>query len=190
MINMDHEIWRALDEIFLDESERWLFENYLSDPSATLMEMANMRGIDVRIEDRLPFSFYFSTRENVRNAHGIRVKIIWNPSKAPADADGYMELHGDYEYTSGSHKYKPASKELSIARDFFKKYKVFFSAVWEGKVYDGYLQQYFGGYLSLKEFLSKFENMTEKQYYELNHCNDVAEVEQCVRKYRIFNMND
>ena len=56
---MDHEIWRALDEIFLDESERWLFENYLSDPSATLMEMANMRGIDVKIENRLPFSFYF-----------------------------------------------------------------------------------------------------------------------------------
>lgn len=44
-INMDHEIWRTLDEIFVDESERWLFETYLSDPSATLMEMANMREV-------------------------------------------------------------------------------------------------------------------------------------------------
>ena len=187
---MDKEIWRTLDDIFLDESDRWLFENYLSDPSAVLMEMANMRGIDIRTDNRLPFSFYFSTREVVRNAHGIRVKLIWNPSKAPENADGYLELHGNYEYISGSHKYKPTAKELKIARDFFHKYKVFFAAVWEGKVYDGYLQAYFRSELSLKEFLSKFENMTERQYYELNHCSSVKEVEECVRKYKIFNMND
>ena len=155
------------------------------------MEMANVRGIDIKIEsNKFPFSFYFSNKSNVRGIHAIRAKILWNPSKMPKDADGYMELRGSYEYIMGSKKYKPTSKELKFARDFFKKYKVLFSAVWEEKLYDGYLGDYFEGKLKLNELLSKFENLTEKQYYDINHCKSLEELEQCVRKRNIFNMND
>lgn len=191
----DWGIWKQMVEInneneFIDDSERRIFLEYLNDPSMVLMEMANVRGIDTKIENRLPFSFYFSTKTAVHKQHGIRLKIIWNPSKASADADGYLELHGEYNYIIGSHKYKPTAKELNILREFAHKYKVLFAAVWEDKLYDGDLQDYFKGRISFKELLSKFDNVTEKQYYHLNHSKNLKELEEIVRKYRIFNMND
>lgn len=194
-MSFDWGIWKQMAEIdnedeFIDDSERRVFLEYLNDPSMVLMEMANVRGIDTKIEDRLPFSFFFTNKKAVHKQHGIRLKVMWNPSKNPEDADGYLELHGDYEYTIGSHKYKPTSKELSILRNFAHKYKVLFSAVWEGKLYDGDLQDYFRGRISFKELLSKFDGITEKQYYYLNHANNLTELEETVRKYKIFNMND
>ena len=191
----DWGIWKQMAEIdnedeFIDDSERRVFLEYLNDPSMVLMEMANVTGNDVVVEPRLPFSFYMSSKMAVHGQHGIRVKILWNPSKSPANADGYMELHGDYKYTIGSHKYKPTGKELKIAREFFKKYKVLFAAVWEDKVDQQQLYRYFVGDISFKELLSKFDNTTEKQYYYLNHSKDLKELEETVRKYRIFNMND
>lgn len=191
----DWGIWEQMTAIdneneFIDDSERKVFLEYLNDPSMVLMEMANVRGIDTKIENRLSFSFYFSTKTAVHKQHGIRLKIIWNPSKAPADADGYLELHGDYNYIISSHKYKPTAKELNMLREFAHKYKVLFAAVWEDKLYDGDLQDYFKGRISFKELLSKFDNITEKQYYYLNHSKDLKELEETVRKYKIFNMND
>ena len=194
-MSFDWGIWKQMQEIdnedeFIDDSERRVFLEYLKDPSMVLMEMANVRGNDVKLEYRLPFSFYFSTKNAVHSQHGIRAKVVWNPNKAPEGADGYFELHGDYEYTIGSHKYKPTPKEKETARDFFKKYKVLFAAVWESKLYDGDLQDYFKGRINLKELLSKFDNISERQYFDINHCNSLEELEQCVRKYKIFNMND
>lgn len=176
---------------FIDEAEQLLFEEYLRDPLAVLLEMASVRGIDVRVEgNNFPFSFYFSNKSNVRGAHAIRAKILWNPSKMPKDADGYMELHGNYNYVSGSHKYQPSGQELKFARAFFKKYKVLLAAVWEEKLYNGYLGDYFEGKLKFHELLSKFEGLKEKQYYDINHCKTLSELEDCVRKNKIFNMND
>lgn len=191
----DWGIWKQIQKIdnddeFIDDSERRVFLEYLNDPSMILMEMANVRGIDTKIENRLPFSFFFTNKRAVHNQHGIRLKILWNPSKNPKDADGYIELHGNYEYVSGSHKYKPTKDELRILREFVKKYKVLFSAVWEEKLYDGDLQDFFKGRISIKELLSKFDDISEKNYYTLNHCNSLEELEQCIRKYKIFNMND
>ena len=193
-------IWKELDRLwdsshmsdeeFVDESDRRVFEWYMSDPTAVITEMANVRGIDVSIEDRLPFSFFYSSKKAVHNQHGIRLKVLWNPSKSPENADGYLVLHGDYEYIRGNKKYKPTSKELSLLKNFAKKYKVLFSAVWESKLYDGDLSDYFKGRISLKELLSKFIDIGEKGYYLLNHCNTIEEIESCVRKNKLFNMND
>lgn len=174
---------------FLDKADQEVFEWYMLDPSAILMEMANVRGIDTVIEARLPFSFYFSTRKAVHDRHAIRLKVRWTPNKSPEEADGYFELHGGYEYTTASHRYKPTSKELEIGRNFCKKYKVLFAAVWEGVLYDGDLQDYFKGRLKLNELLSKFE-LTGRQYYNVNHCTSLDELEACVRKHNIYNMND
>ena len=191
----DWGIWKNMQEIdsedeFIDDSEREVFLEYLNDPSMVLMEMANFIGNDIKIDKKLPFSFYISSKSAVHNQHGIRAKIIWNPSKAPANADGYMELHGEYKYIISSHKYKPTAKELKTARDFFKKYKVLFASVWEEKLDASYVQDYLHGYRSFKEMLSKFDNITEKQYYYINHANDLAELEEIVRKYKVFNMNE
>lgn len=189
-----YKIWKDLKDLpdneFINNEDKETFLEYLNDSSKVLMEMANVRGIDVKLTPYLPFSFYFCGKDAVHQQHGIRVKIIWNPSKAPYNADGYMELHGNYNYFIGSHKYKPTEKELKIARDFFKKYKILFSAVWENILYDGYLQDYFKSRLSFKDLLSKFENIKEKQYYLINHCKNLEELEDCVRKNNIFSMND
>lgn len=109
------------EEDFLCEEDKLLFEDYLRDPSIVLMEMSNVVGNDVVLEKRLPFSFYFSNKIAVHQRHSIRVKVIWNPSKTPEYADGYIELHGDYKYVVGSHKYKPSEDEKRILRDFCKK---------------------------------------------------------------------
>lgn len=177
-----------MDEVAIWEAVELL--EYLENPSAVLMEMANVRGIDFIHNKNLPFSFYFSTKSAVHKTHGIRLKVIWNPSKAPRDADGYMELHGEYTYISGSKKYKPTSKELSILREFCKKYKVLFAAVWEEKLYDMDLVDYFRGNLQFKELLTKFEEVKEKHYYLINHCKSIEELEKCIRDNKIFNMND
>lgn len=166
-----------------------ILEKYLKSPSMTLMEMANMVGNLVKT-DKIPFSFYFNDKNAVHNLHGIRVKILWNPSKSSSDVDGYMELHGDYDYVSGSHKYNPTADELKIAGNFFSKYKVLFAAVWEKKIDPHYLQEYFRGNIMFKELLTKFENASEKQFYYMNHCNTLNELEEIVRKYKVFNMND
>ena len=176
---------------FLDKADQEVFEWYMRDPSAILMEMANVVGNYVKTESfRLPFSFHFCDKNAVHQQHGIRVKVIWNPSKAPSSADGYFELHGDYDYISGSHKYRPSADELKLARKFFKKYKVLFAAAWEEVLDAKPIQDYFEGKIKLNELLSKFDIEDDMQYYYLNHCKSLEELEVCVRKYNIYNMND
>lgn len=176
---------------FLDEADQKIFEWYLTEPSAVLMEMANVVGNYVKIEpSRLPFSFHFCDKNTVHQQHGIRVKVIWNPSKAPSNADGYFELHGDYRYVSGSHKYYPSTEEQKIARRFLRKYKVLFAAVWEVVLDAKPVQDYFEGRIKLNELLSQFDIEDDVQYYYLNHCKSLEELEACVRKYNIYNMND
>ena len=177
-----------MEELDIQEAIELL--EYLENPSAILMEMANVRGIDFVHTQNLPFSFYFSTKSAVHRSHAIRLKVLWNPSKAPASADGYMEMHGDYAYTVSSHKYKPTNKELSILKTFCLKYKVLFCAVWEEKLYDMDLVDYFRGRLQLNELLTKFDDISEKHYYLINHCKSIEELEKCVRDNKIFNMND
>lgn len=178
------------EDEFIDEEDRQIFEEYINDPSAVLMEMANMVGNDVTVETRLPFSFHFCDKDAVHGRHGIRAKIIWNPSKAPASADGYMELHGDYKYTESKKKYKPDEKEIRVARDFFKKYKVLFAAVWEKKLDPSYVQKYLSGTMPLNHVLVNLQNITENQFYWANHASTLEELESIVREKKIFNMND
>ena len=196
MSEFDLSIWKQLNNLreigsFVDEEDFEDFKEYLYSPSKILMEMANAVGNNVRIEKNLPFSFFFSSKKAVRGTHGIRVKILWNPAKAPADADGFLELHGDYEYIPGSHKYEPNAKELSIARKFFKKHKVLFSAVWEDVIYDpSQLVMYFYGKISWKELMKQFDTGNSDWNFYIQTTDNVKELEQLVREENIFNMND
>lgn len=196
MSEFDLSIWKQLNNLreigsFVDEEDFEDFKEYLYSPSKILMEMANAVGNNVKREKNLPFSFFFSSKKAVRGAHGIRVKILWNPSKAPADADGFLELHGDYEYIPGSHKYEPNAKELSIARKFFKKYKVLFSAVWEDVLYDpSQLVMYFYGKISWKELMKQFDTGNSDWNFYIQTTDNIKELEQLVREENMFNMND
>jgi len=180
-------------EDFIDIEDLMVFVNYLEEPSVLISEMANFYGKEIKIE-KIPFSFFISTKSAVHGAHGIRAKIKWNTDKI-TDADGSLDLHGDYNYRIGSHKYKPTAKELQLAKEFFKKYKVLFAAVWENVLNPWYLQKYFEGTITFKRLLAHMQVHEEDDpedidYYNINHCNSLSELEGLIRRDQLYNMND
>lgn len=188
-----HKLWEELNESekdeFGDETNYLDFQNYMNNDDGVLIEMGNVRGNDIKVANRLPFSLFISSKEAVHEAHGIRVKVLWNPNKMTSTPDGQLELHGDYEYKVFSHKYKPTAKELQTLKDFCKQYKVFFSAIWEGRLDATDFVHYLEGLITYPELVSSFD-LKGKDYYLVNHCKDVFELEHCVRDNKIFSMND
>jgi len=188
------EKYRTVDDLtddeFLDKYDKLVFLEYLKDDCAVLMEMANVVGNKVTLEKQLPFSFHFCDKEAVHQQHGIRLKVLWNPSKAPSQADGYMKMHGDYEYVIGSKKYKPTEKEISILRDFCKKYKVLFAAVWEDKLIADDVADYLKGRILWKDLMYCFYNISASMKDLLIHCQNLKDLEYAVRRNKIFNMHD
>lgn len=176
-------------EEFCDEEDKLTFLDYLSTPDMTLMEMANMRGNDVKLHKQLPFSLFISNKKTVHNSHAIRVKVLWNPNKMTSTPDGQLELHGNYNYEKYAHKYEPTSKELNELINYCKKYKVFLSAIWECVLDANDFIDYQRGTIGFKELLSYFD-LGERNYYDVNHCESIEELEGVVRKNKIFNMND
>lgn len=151
-----------------------------------LLEMANLRGKDVKIED-IDFSLFFSRKYP---NHGCRVKICWNREKMTHDT-GNLEIHGDYKYKhDASCKYKPDAVELSTARYFVKKYKVLFAAVWEEKLDPTDVIDYFRERLTWNELLRCFINVSQTDFTRIQNCKTRKELEDCVRMYKIYNMND
>ena len=143
-----------------------------------LLEMANVLGKYV-VTDKIPFSFYFSDKIGMQ--HGIRVKIKWNRDKFTKPEDGYMELHGDYVFVSrGSHI---PQKDINFARQFFKKYKVLFAAVWECELDPAEVQEFLAGRLKIEDILVLL-NISDSSIKTL------ADLEVYVRKNNLFNMND
>lgn len=43
--------------------------------------------------------------------------------------------------------------------------------------------------MGFKTLLTCFD-LKGKDYYNVNHCNNLTELENCVRENKIFNMND
>lgn len=152
-----------------------------------LTEMANVRGKDVEVDD-IDFSFYFSKKNS---SHGIRLKVVWNRERMSGSDDGYIEMHGDYKYVrSSSNSYKPKGWEVDGLRYFCKKWKALFAAVWEQKLDETDVRKYFEGNLTFPELMQTFEGITDAQYREVNKCRTVRQLEETVRKFNIYNMND
>ena len=163
-------------------------QHYVNNETATLMEMANIRGNDIKRHSGIPFSLFMSTKEQVHGVHAIRVKVLWNPNKMTSTPDGQMELHSDYQYTSFAHKYKPSTKEIKELREFCKQYKVFFAAIWGGVLDPNDFIQYLQNNKSFQDLLATFD-LKGRDYYNVNHCKTLSELEDCIRKNKIFNMN-
>lgn len=152
-----------------------------------LMEMANVRGKDIKIED-LDFSIYFSSKNVV--SHPIRIKVCWNREKMNNNI-GYIELHGDYEYHQAKGcDYKPDSTDVATLRYFVKRYKVLFSAVWEEKLHQNNLIRYFEGDIDFKELLTRFEDISTKEYPKIQEATNLKDLENIVRDFRVYNMSD
>lgn len=104
---------------------------------------------------------------------------------------GNMEIHGDYKYKQDAAcKYKPDAVELSTARYFIKKYKVLFAAIWEEKLDPTDLIDYFRGHVDWNELLHCFINVNQTDFTRIQNCKTRKDLENCVRMYKIYNMND
>ena len=98
-----------------------------------------------------------------------------------------MDLHGEYKYTHSGGEPKPSSKDISAARDFFKKYKVIFAAVWEGYLNPDVVSFYLRGFLTLDELKDEFYDVSEDIFKD---AKTIADIEKIVRENELFDMND
>lgn len=151
-----------------------------------MADMANIRGRYIKIED-IDFSFSFSVKNP---KHKIRVRIRWDREKLEKHFDGYMELHGDYKYTPNKNSKKVSQYKIDSARSFFQKYKLLFAAVWEMKLDENLLLEYFRGGFSLHEIIEQFENISNEDLDLMLKCSTLTELDKCVRENKIFDVND
>lgn len=153
-----------------------------------LLEMATVRGNYVKT-DNINFSFYFSDKYECN--HGIRVKVKWNPEKVSGTLDGYFELHGNYNYTSSANaNVIPTSNQIKEAKNFFRKYKVLFAAVWETKLEADDVVDYFRGQIDLINLIDKFENIDPSSRLRLLQVTSIEALTTMVKDYNIFNLNN
>lgn len=152
-----------------------------------LMEMANLRGKDVKIED-INFSIYFSPKQT--DQHSIRIKVLWNRERMNSgNFDGVLYLHSDYEYKQNPNAdNKPDMYDIFELRYFAKRYKVLFAAVWENKLDPNDVEDYFKGRLSFEELLTLFLDLDSDDYDKIQQARNIKELEQIISENNIFNM--
>lgn len=152
-----------------------------------LMEMANLRGKDVKIED-ISFSIYFSPKQT--DQHSIRIKVLWNRERMNSgNFDGVLYLHGDYEYKQNPNAdNKPDMYDIFELKYFAKRYKVLFAAVWENKLDPNDVEDYFKGRLSFEELLTLFLDLDSDDYDKIQQARNIKELEQIISENNIFNM--
>ena len=128
-------------------------------PKEVLFEMAGVRGKTVKTPKRLPFSFFFSTKDAVESKdsnHGLRVKPVFNPEKINYNELGTLKLHGDWKYTPGINDGDVNGKEIRKMKEFFKYYKILFAAVWEKALPHDIVEDYFRGHATFDEVVQEF----------------------------------
>ena len=157
-----------------------------------LFEMSNVRGNYVRNPHKLPFSFYFSTKQTASskdNCHGLRVKPLFNPEKMTIEEAGTLEMYSDWKFIPGENDKNVKSKKIKEMKEFFRKYKVFFAAVWEGVLPPDALYDYFRGIMKLWEVIKQMSFYNEyKDKIKKEKIDTVQSLTNFVLKYNIFNM--
>ena len=153
----------------------------------SLMEMANLRGKDVKIED-INFSIYFSPKQT--DQHSIRIKVLWNRERMNSgNFDGVLYLHGDYEYKQNPNAdNKPDMYDIFELRYFAKRYKVLFTADRENKLDPNDVEDYFKGRLSFEELLTLFLDLDSDDYDKIQQARNIKELERIVSENNMFNM--
>lgn len=151
--------------------------------SDAIFAMSNVRGKYIKVEEGIPSSFYYSPRNS---SHGPRVKPVLNPDKMKMSDAGTLKLCDDWKYTPGARDKKPAADIVKIMKDFFRKYLVMFLLVWDKKIDDPYLEDYFRGDIDFHEFVEETSFYAEYAD-ELDTVNNVAELEQFCRKNNLVN---
>lgn len=144
--------------------------------------MSNLRGDDVKIPHKLPFSFYFSGNQG---QHDIRVKVVLDPQRMRISKAGTMKLYDDWEYTQGPDDKHVDAKFIESIKDFFRTYLVLFCAAWDDQIDETAIQSYFQGTLQFSDLLKEFDFYTE----EMDSIGDVSELEEYCRANHLVNLH-
>lgn len=155
-----------------------------------LFEMVNIRGKYVKIPHKLNFSFYFSPKDAVEGkdiCHGLRVKPLFNPEKMSINKAGTLKLHGDWKYIPGEDDKKIGAKPIAEMKEFFKKYKILFSAVWEKSLPPDALYDYFRGTITFSELIQEFDFYDDyKKDPIFNNIKELSELGQFIKEHDLF----
>ena len=165
---------------------------YIEEDTDYLFEMANVRGITVKVPKQLDFSFSFTTKDSRESKdinHSFRVKPVFNPTKINHEDLGVLQMFGDWEYTPGPNDTGVRGKPIREMKKFFKTYKVLFAAVWEKVLQQDVLQDYFKGNADFDSMIKEMDFYTEYKD-ALDNIHSVKDFEKFVKANKIFNTYD
>lgn len=115
--------------------------------------MSNMIGKDVKQPHKLPFSFYFSTGDG--KSHEVRVQVMFNPDRLRSNLVGTMKLCDDWEFIPGDNDTNIKQNKINRMKQFFRKYLIFFCAVWDNQLDEGALYDYFTGGITIQDLIDE-----------------------------------
>lgn len=170
--------------------EREELEEYLSDPGYLMMETEKIMS-EHNIIYPVPFSIGFICKNHVQHVHPFILKILWDGSPEKDYAwNGYMEGFGEYRFVESKiNPYHPTKEQLEEVKKFIEGFKVLFTAWWNGKLYSGYIIDYFYGGMSFNDLKNNFEDLKKKHIEGLGRCETLQELENYVKKYRLWSLD-
>lgn len=170
--------------------EREELEEYLSDPGYLMMETEEITS-KRNIIYPVPFSIGFICKNHIQQAHPFLLKVLWNDSSEKDCAwNGYMEGFGEYRFVESKiNPYHPTEDQLEEVRAFIKQFKVLLTAWWNGKLYSGYIIEYFSGSMSFNSIKGKFEDLKKRHIKGLSECETFQELESYIRKHRLWSLD-
>ena len=145
--------------------------------------MSNVRGRYIKVENDIPFSFYYSPRNS---SHGPRVKVIFNPDRMKQNLAGNLMLCDDWSFTPGRNDTHVSSKQISEMKDFFRKYLILFLLVWDGHSDEPDPEDYFRKDMDLHELITRID-FYDDHAEDLDKVESIEELEQFCRENSLVN---
>ena len=145
--------------------------------------MSNVRGKHIKVDDNVPFSFYYSPKNSI---HVPRVKPVLNPDRINLQKSGTLKLCDDWEFVPGPDDKHVSKSLVENMKQFFRKYLILFLLVWDNHVDDPLLEDYFRGDISFEEFVSNID-FYEGRKDELNQIHSVDSLENYCRSNNLVN---
>lgn len=148
--------------------------------------LSSVRGNDICVPHKMPFSFYFSQKEFTME---FNVKPLFNLDKIIPMEFGTLKMYDDWEYIPGPNDKDVSEEQINEMKNFFKKFKILFAGVWEVEIPENALSDYLRGY-------SNFQGLLKECYFyddykiEMDSIETIEEFEQFIRDNNIFNMWD
>ena len=151
--------------------------------SEDIFAMSNVLGKFIKVEDNVPFSFYYSVRNS---SHGPRVKVIMNPEKVRLSRAGTLKLCDDWEFVPGESDKYASNRDIKLMKAFFKRYLILFLLVWDDLADDPMLGLYLENRASLHEFIETLDFYDEYSE-ELDKIEIIKDLEQFCRNNNLVN---